>query len=158
MKYDGNPVLRRIAAVNRDPKVVWHEPSGSWIMALYLRGSDFALFRSATLLRWERFDDVAIPGAGECPDFFELPVDGDPGNTRWVFWAADGMYRLGTFDGRHFAAKTEPLKSEFGPNGYAAQTWSDLPPGDGRRIQISWMRGAGTPACPSTDRCRSRSS
>jgi sucrose-6-phosphate hydrolase SacC (GH32 family) len=148
VKYQGNPVLPRIAAVNRDPKVIWHEPTGSWIMALFLDGHDFALFRSPNLREWERIDDVSMPGTGECPDFFELPVDGDTGKKRWIFWAADGMYRLGTFDGRHFAAETEPLRSEFGPNGYAAQTWSDLPPRDGRRIQISWMRGGRYPHMP----------
>jgi fructan beta-fructosidase len=148
VKYPGNPVLPRIAAVNRDPKVIWHEPTGSWIMALFLDGHDFALFTSPNLREWERVDDVAMPGTWECPDFFELPLDGDPGNTRWVFWAADGMYRLGTFDGRHFAAGTEPLQAEYGTNGYAAQTWSDIPPEDGRRIQISWMRGGKYPRMP----------
>jgi fructan beta-fructosidase len=148
VKYQGNPVLPRIAAVNRDPKVIWHEPTDSWIMALFLDGHDFALFKSSNLREWERVDDVTMPGTWECPDFFELPIDGEPGNRRWVFWAADGVYRLGTFDGRHFAAETEPLQSEFGPNGYAAQTWSDIPPEDGRRIQISWMRGGKYPRMP----------
>jgi fructan beta-fructosidase len=148
VKYAGNPVLPRIAAVNRDPKVIWHEPTGSWIMALFLDRHDFALFRSANLREWERIDDVAMPGTWECPDFFELPVDGDPGKTQWVFWAADGVYRLGTFDGRHFAAGTEPLRAEFGANAYAAQTWSDIPPEDGRRIQVSWMRGGTYPRMP----------
>ena len=147
-KYEANPVLGCIAAVNRDPKVVWHEPTRSWIMALFLKGSDFALFRSPDLLAWERFDDVSLPGSGECPDFFELPVDEDPGRKRWVFWGAAGVYRLGTFDGRHFAAETETLRSESGPNGYAAQTWSDLPREDGRRIQVSWMRGGRYPRMP----------
>ena len=42
------------------------------------------------------------------------------------------------------ARKDSPLdlasiKAELGPSGYAAQTWSDIPAQDGRRIQISWM-------------------
>ncbi len=156
VKFEGNPVLPRLVGVNRDPKVVWHGPTGSWIMALYLDGNDFALFRSPDLRAWERIDDVPLPGVKECPDFFELPVDGDPVNSRWVFWGAAGAYRLGTFDGRHFTAETETLTSEFGSNGYAAQTWSDLPPDvgavarprDGRRIQVSWMRGGRYPRMP----------
>jgi len=148
VKYAGNPVLPRIAAVSRDPKVTWHEPTGSWIMALFLDGHDFALFRSANLREWERIDDVAMPGTWECPDFFELPIDGDPAGTRWVFWAADGGYRLGAFDGRRFTAETEPLRAEFGAHAYAAQTWSDIPAEDGRRIQISWMRGGTYPRMP----------
>ena len=34
-KYDQNPVLKHIAGSNRDPKVIWHEPTKKWIMALY---------------------------------------------------------------------------------------------------------------------------
>ncbi|MCX7031231.1 MAG: glycoside hydrolase family 32 protein, partial [Spirochaetes bacterium] len=71
VKSRGNPVLPRVAAVNRDPKVIWHESTGSWIMALFLRGCDFALFRSPNLREWERVDNVSMPRTGECPDFFE---------------------------------------------------------------------------------------
>lgn len=148
VKWDGNPVLPTIKAVNRDPKVIWHEPTGSWVMALFLDKTEFALFRSANLRAWERIDEVSLPGTGECPDLFELPIDGDPERVRWVFWGAAGVYRLGTFDGSRFAAETETLQAEFGPNGYAAQTWSDIPPEDGRRIQISWMRGGKYPRMP----------
>lgn len=35
-KYPGNPVLPQITAGNRDPKVFWHDPSGKWVMALYV--------------------------------------------------------------------------------------------------------------------------
>ena len=35
-KYAGNPVLGHIRAENRDPKVIWHEPTGRWVMALSL--------------------------------------------------------------------------------------------------------------------------
>jgi sucrose-6-phosphate hydrolase SacC (GH32 family) len=148
VKYPGNPVLPRVTALNRDPKVVWHGPSGSWIMALFLEGSDFALFRSGDLLAWERVDGVSLPGTGECPDFFELALDGDPSDRRWVFWGAAGVYRLGTFDGRRFVPSTGTLRAEHGPNAYAAQTWSDLPPADGRRVQVSWMRGGRYPRMP----------
>ena len=50
-----------------------------------------------------------------------------------------GTYRLGAFDGRIFTPETNTIQAELGPNGYAAQTWSDVPASDGRRIQISWM-------------------
>ena len=45
-KYDHNPVLPHIIGGDRDPKVVWHVPTRRWVMALYLDGSDFALFSS----------------------------------------------------------------------------------------------------------------
>ena len=148
MKYAGNPVIGHIRSENRDPKVVWHEPTARWIMTLFMDGNDYALFSSPDLKSWTRLQDLTLPGVSECPDFFELPVDGDPSDTRWVFWGASGGYLLGRFDGRAFTSETEILQAEEGANGYAAQTWSDLPSEDGRRIQISWMRDGKYPAMP----------
>ena len=38
----------------------------------------------------------------ECPDFFELPVDGDPKDRRWILMGANTEYAVGTFDGVTF--------------------------------------------------------
>ena len=98
----------------------------------------------------------AGPGGSECPDFFELPVDGDAAKTRWVFWSANNSYLLGTFDGKTFQKEAGPLPTHYGKNRYASQTFSDLPKEDGRRIQIAWMAGASIRTCRSTSRCRCR--
>ncbi|MEI7835812.1 MAG: glycoside hydrolase family 32 protein [Planctomycetota bacterium] len=147
-KYGGNPVLAHIRAANRDPKVIWHEPTSRWVMALYLDANDYILLGSKDLKNWQKLSDVTMPGTGECPDLFELPVDGDPADTRWVFWGAAGAYRVGRFDGTTFTPETDSLRAESGANGYAAQTYSDIPSADGRRIQISWMLGGKYPAMP----------
>lgn len=147
-KYEGNPVLGHIKGRNRDPKVIWHEPSEKWVMALFIDGHDYALFGSQDLKKWKHLCDVALPGVSECPDLFELPVDGDPSHTKWVFWGANGGYMLGTFDGETFRKESNVLHAELGTNGYAAQTWSNIPTSDGRRIQISWMAGGKYPAMP----------
>ncbi len=147
-KFDGNPVIGHIRSSNRDPKVVWHEPSEQWILALYLDGNDYTLHSSKNLLDWSHIQDLTLPGVTECPDFFELAVDGKPGDTRWVYWGADGGYLIGSFDGGRFEPETDVLHAEFGKNGYAAQSWSDIPSDDGRRIQISWMRNGKYPAMP----------
>lgn len=146
VKYSGNPVLPHVVGDNRDPKVFWYEPAKRWVMALFLHSDVFALFGSPDLKKWTKLCDVTLPGAAECPDFFELPVGGDAKNTRWVFCAANGRYRLGRFDGRAFTPETDAIDSEFGPNIYAAQTYNDAP--DGRRIQIAWMRGGKYPGMP----------
>ncbi len=147
-KYEHNPVLKHVAGSNRDPKVIWHEPSKHWVMALYLDGSDYALFGSKNLKAWTKLSDTPLPGCGECPDFFELPVDGDATKSKWLFWGGNGSYRLGTFDGTTFKPETESLKSCWGANDYAAQTYSDIPTTDGRRIQIAWMAGGKYPSMP----------
>ena len=147
-KYEGNPVLGHIVGSNRDPKVIWYEPRRTWIMALYLDGNDYALFSSPNLKQWTKRCDVHLPGSGECPDFFELPVDGDRNNTRWLFWGANGNYLLGRFDGQTFTPESGPHQSSWGGNFYAAQTWSDIPRSDGRRLQIAWMAGGQYPDMP----------
>lgn len=123
-KYDGNPVLQHIAGTNRDPRVIWHETSGKWIMALYLEKNEYALFASKNLKEWERICDVRIPGCTECPDFFELPVDGGRQNRKAVFWGANGSYIIGGFDGRTFTAESDIMHSNYGNSSYAAQTWN----------------------------------
>ncbi|MBT3275586.1 MAG: glycoside hydrolase family 32 protein [Spirochaetales bacterium] len=139
-KYGGNPVLEHIAANNRDPKVIWHEPTGRWVMALYLEENDYALFTSPNLIDWVRCCDLNIPGTTECPDIFVLPVDSSPHESKWVFWGASGDYVIGSFDGRQFEIESRPHRFQYGRS-YAAQSWSDMPFSDGRRIQIAWLRG-----------------
>ena len=139
-KYAGNPVLGHIAGRNRDPKVIWHAPTERWVMALYLDAHDYALFASPDLKEWTRLCDLTLPGATECPDIFALPVDSDPDDVRWVFWGADGTYLLGCFDGETFQQEGPALQLGQGGNSYAAQTWSDIPAADGRRIQTAWLR------------------
>lgn len=146
-KYEGNPVIEHIVGSNRDPKVIWHESTQKWVMALYLDQNDYALFGSTNLKEWTRLSDLQIPDT-ECPDIFELPVDGNPDDTKWVFWGAAGKYYVGSFDGTTFTPEGDAHRSDHGANFYAAQTWSDVPESDGRRIQIAWMSGSKPPDMP----------
>jgi len=147
-KYKKNPVLGHIIGTNRDPKVIWHAPTKRWVMALYLDANNYALFSSSNLKQWTRLCDIYLPGSSECPDIFELPVDGDTENTKWVFWGANGNYIIGTFDGRAFRRESDVLQGDGGANFYAAQTWNDIPNSDGRRLQITWMRDGKYPGMP----------
>ena len=143
-KHPDNPVLPHIAGLNRDPRVFWHQPLGCWLMVLYLDDDRFALLTSPNLRDWTRRHEVRLP-THSCPDLFQLAVDGYPDDRRWVLWAADTRYLLGSFDGARFVAdaahrgggefRQQPLGSA-----YAAQTWSDVPQDDGRVLQIAWLR------------------
>ncbi|MBL8810177.1 MAG: glycoside hydrolase family 32 protein [Planctomycetaceae bacterium] len=138
-KYEKNPVLREITGGNRDPKVIWHEPSQQWIMTLYVERNPkqtIEFFGSKNLKDWTFLS--AIDGFFECPDFFELPVDGDSKKTRWVLTAANSEYMLGSFDGKTFTPDGPKLPGHRGRGFYAAQTYSDAP--NGRRIQIGWLQ------------------
>jgi sucrose-6-phosphate hydrolase SacC (GH32 family) len=155
MKYPRNPVIPHIVGGNRDPKVFWYKEKkntasnqGKWIMALYMDKEDYALFSSDNLTRWQKICDIKDMGCSECPDMFELPVDGDKNNTRWVFWGGNGKYLIGTFDGITFEKEGGPFDAKHGGNDYAAQTYSDIPASDGRRIMFSWMQGGQYPGMP----------
>ncbi|MGI9262836.1 MAG: glycoside hydrolase family 32 protein [Woeseiaceae bacterium] len=143
-KSAGNPIVDWIEADNRDPKVVWHEATRQWIMALYLADDRYCLLSSPDAQEWTQIQDIALDGDRECPDFF--PLTDEAGQERWIFTAAKGLYCVGTFDGKKFTAETPILNLDNGRNSYAAQTWSNAP--DGRRIQISWMAGGLYPEMP----------
>ncbi len=139
-KYDGNPVLPQEAPANRDPKVIWHAASERWVMALYLHRNDYALYSSRDLINWERTCNLDLPQCTEVPDFFPLAVDDDPDDQRWVFWGANTTYLTGSFDGRTFTPEGGPKRLQPAGSHYAAQTFSDIPAADGRRIMMGWMR------------------
>jgi len=142
-EYAGNPVVRH---EGRDPRLFWHGPTGRWVMAVYdeENGRRSIIFHTSPDLKTWTAEGKA-DGFFECPDLFELPVEGEPGRTLWVLSAADGEYVLGQFDGRRFRPETGKLRNRFGDY-YAAQTFSDTP--DGRRVQIGWGRDVAFPGMP----------
>ena len=77
-KYEGNPVVPHMMGSNRDPKVVWHAPSRKWIMVFFLDGNTFRFLSSPDLKNWTKLHDITVPGAAECPDFFEMAVEDEP--------------------------------------------------------------------------------
>ena len=122
-KYEGNPVLDRDSANFRDPKVFWYDgPAGAyWVMvAVEAIDHKVVLYKSADLKSWQHLSDFgpanATSGIWECPDLFELPVDGDPGNTKWVMvvnlnpgavaGGSGGQYFVGEFDGTTFTSES----------------------------------------------------
>jgi len=137
-KFEGNPVLDHIIGGNRDPKVIWYEPERKWVMALFMDKNDFALFSSPDLKQWERLCDVTIPGSSECPEFFEIALDGNEEDTRWVFYGGNALYLVGRFDWKTFTPESGPRRLNYGNCFYASQTFTDIPAEDGRRIMIGW--------------------
>lgn len=144
-KFSGNPVLPNLEEGNRDPKVIWYVPAKHWVMALYLRDSRYALFSSPDLKHWTKTQELAMPGTDECPDFFEMGMEGEATNKQWIFWGANGNYQVGQFDGNTFRPHSPIIRSNFGNTSYAAQTYSNAP--KNRRIQIAWMNNSNFPGC-----------
>jgi sucrose-6-phosphate hydrolase SacC (GH32 family) len=124
-QYAGNPVLELPPAAYldeyrefRDPKVFWYAPESKWVMVVVLAALQHKalLYASNDLLQWEFMSEFgpanAIGGVWECPDLFELPVDGDAANSKWVLvinlnpggpaGGSGAQYFIGQFDGHTF--------------------------------------------------------
>lgn len=135
--YEKNPVVKH---GGRDPKIIWYKPGKHWVMAVFDQskehGGNIAFYTSKNLKDWQV--QSHLKGYHECPELFELPVDGDKDNTRWVVFAGNAQYVVGKFDGKTFTPDHEGKHRVHHGSYYASQTFSN-PPG-GRRIQIGWAR------------------
>ena len=149
--YEKNPVVKHRG---RDPKVTWYaydkkekplndeagKLGGHWVMTVFDEGGKYgrnaAFYTSTDMKEWT--EQSHLPDYFECTELFELPVDGDKKNTRWVVYAADAKYQVGSFDGKTFTPEHKDKRQvHWGPY-YASQTF-DNPP-DGRKIQMGWLR------------------
>ena len=138
-KYEGNPVQGHIIDMNRDPKVIWWEETNEWVIVLFLSDSDVAFFRSKDLKQWEQQSVIETSGTiRDCPELFELAVDGDAARKKWILHGGYGEYFVGDFDGSTYTQDGEAIRYSYGDSFYAAQIFSDIPDDDGRRIQIAW--------------------
>ncbi len=155
-QYSGNPVADLKAKDFRDPHVFWYEPQKKWVMIAVLADERTAvLLESHDLKNWKemsRFGPAGDrEGQWECPDLFELPLDGTH-EKRWVLIVnrnpgapAGGTgvrYMVGNFDGTRFVAETPDetkLWADYGKDFYATQSYNDIPASDGRRIWIGWI-------------------
>lgn len=157
-KYAGNPVLTSADKPDfRDPKVFWHESSKRWILILAC-GQEVELYHSKDLKSWtlgSTFGESigSHDGVWECPDLFELAIDGDPTRGKWVMLVSIGdggegtegsrtQYFTGDFDGATFVpdeASREIRWLDHGRDNYAGVSWSDMPTEDGRRLVLGWM-------------------
>jgi len=142
-EYEGNPVIKH---EGRDPKIVWYEPGKHWVLAVYDHHEDtpcVAFYNSTNLKDWQF--QSRLKGYYECAELFELPVDGDKSNTRWVVFAADARYAVGKFDGKTFTPEHKGKHRVHYGSYYASQLFSNSP--DGRRVQIGWAQ-IGMPGMP----------
>ncbi|HEX6984997.1 MAG TPA: glycoside hydrolase family 32 protein [Planctomycetaceae bacterium] len=164
-KYPGNPVLDIGEADFRDPKVFRHEPTGRWVMVVSLAvQKKIRFYGSQDLKDWtllSEFGPAGVEGKPnwECPDLFELPIEGEPGQTRWVLEAdmgggavaggSGGEYFVGTFDGTTFTPdRPESRWVDYGRDFYAPITFANVPESDGRRVWIGWMNNWETNLVP----------
>lgn len=157
VKYEENPVLTEEGLRDfRDPKVFWYEPGEYWVMVI-AAGDHVRFYTSSNLKEWEFASEFgkeegSHDGVWECPDLFELPVEGID-EKKWVLVVSIGdnpgvpegsrtQYFIGHFDGKKFIndnSKETILWLDYGRDNYAGVTWSDIPEEQNRRVFIGWM-------------------
>ena len=153
-KYEGNPVLTPFDGLKdfRDPKVFWYEKGKCWYM-IVSADKETRFYKSKNLKKWTY---VSAFGKGlgqqpcqyECPDFFQLPVNGDKKNMKWVmimnvnpgcwFGGSATEYFVGDFDGKNFTCPdgNDVKWLDWGKDHYATVTYSNT--GD-RVLAMAWM-------------------
>ena len=138
-KYEKNPILTPFDGLKdfRDPKVFWYEPAQKWYMIVAADKSQFG-------------EGYGVqPNQFECPDFIQLPVDGDKNKMKWVmivninpgcpFGGSATEYFVGDFDGKEFHCDTDKSVTkwlDFGKDHYATVCFSNL--GE-RVVAVPWM-------------------
>jgi fructan beta-fructosidase len=155
-KYSGNPVLNLNMSDFRDPKVFWSNQKKHWVMVVSLPNRHkVRLYSSPDLKHWTALSEFgpagATSGQWECPELFELPVEGKTGESRWVLkvginpgarlGGSGEQYFIGRFNGTAFnndnsAALT--LWTDYGKDCYCALTFNGLPR-DRKPVMIGWM-------------------
>jgi len=155
--YPGNPVIT-LESEARDPNMFWNPETKLWTLILaHALDHEMLIFTSSDMKEWTLQSAFgkglgAQDGVWECPDLFELPVDGTD-QSKWVlfcninpggpFGGSGIQYFIGDFDGKTFTADTDangnvPTKwLDYGKDNYAIVSWSDTP--DNRRTAIGWM-------------------
>ena len=153
-KYEGNPVLRPFDGLKdfRDPKVFWYEKAKCWYM-IVSADKEMRLYKSKNLKKWTFLSGFGSglgqqPCQYECPDFFQLAVNGDEKNKKWVmimninpgclFGGSATEYFVGDFDGKTFTP-TDPNEAkwlDYGKDHYATVTYSNT---GSRALAMTWI-------------------
>lgn len=154
--YAQNPVMENPGEPDwRDPKIIRDAAHGQWVMAL-AEGDKIGMYTSSNLLDWNYASGIERKGLGvlECPDLFQLDLDGDPSKRTWVLAAsANGSeegfttgvaYWTGEWDGTRFTPSDGPHQwLDAGSDFYAAVTWDDPRLTESQRMSsrhaIGWM-------------------
>ncbi|MBB5800308.1 sucrose-6-phosphate hydrolase SacC (GH32 family) [Saccharothrix ecbatanensis] len=135
---------------SRDPKVIWDAARNRWSMVFWgNEGGNVAKFYSSTnLLDWTYRGEFRADWLFECPDLYQLPVDGNTSNPKWVLQDASGEYVIGTLNsagvfvadpGWSRPQRMDMGRTAFDGTAYAGLTFTNMP--DNRVVQMFWQPG-----------------
>ena len=149
--YDLNPVIDIWSTEFRDPTVIWDKKNNRWVMLVAKAlEKKVAFYGSDDLKHWTWLSEFGPMGdserSWECPDLFQVSVDGNPDNKKWVLlvsvnWAQE-QYFVGEFDGTTFIPDkpdSEPLYVDHGLDYYASRVFQDYDDENSPVYTLGWV-------------------
>jgi fructan beta-fructosidase len=123
----------------RDPMILWYAPEKKWVMVFVNtppgRSEGFYFYESRDLKNWAEisvFENTKL----DCPNIFQIPVDGNKADMRWVMWPGGTCYWIGKFNGKAFVPDdNRRFRTHYGQFN-TSQVFANGP--DGRVVQIGW--------------------
>lgn len=173
-QYAKNPILDIGSKEFRDPNVFWYSPQQKWVMSTVLATKHrVAFYESKDLKNWQLLSYFGPQGdttkVWECPALMPVPIQNEPGKSRWVLFISSGhpqkeyvgmQYFVGDFDGKEFRldpAHPKPVASavsnqyrtggpagavvDWGKDYYAAIQYNNLPtrPAWPGPVMVGWL-------------------
>ena len=165
-KYAGNPVISINSTQFRDPKVIWHAETSSWVMVVsYAQDFVIGIYTSPNLKNWTHASNFSHHGLlglqYECPNLVQIPLlknasVADPldasnfdssGSTYLLAISINPgaplggsitQYFPGTFNGTVFTPFDSAARiADFGKDNYAGQWFYGIPATE-PQISIAW--------------------
>lgn len=166
-QYAKNPIVDIGSKEFRDPNVFWYAPQKKWVMSTVKATEHRAAFyESKDLKNWRLMSHFGPVGdttkVWECPALMPVPIQNEPGKSRWVLFISAGhpqsgyvgmQYFVGDFDGTNF--KLDPVNPkpiamavsnrfagsvvDWGKDYYAAIQYNNLPSGQSGPVIMGWL-------------------
>ncbi len=161
-QYAKNPIVDIGSKEFRDPNVFWYAPQKKWVMATVKATEHRAAFyESKDLKTWHLMSHFGKVGdttkVWECPALMPVPIQNEPGRSRWVLFISAGhpqkdyvgmQYFVGDFDGTTFKldpANPKPIAPavgnvvDWGKDYYAAIQYNHLPAAQAGPVMVGWL-------------------
>lgn len=145
--YAKNPLAigDALYMTNRDPALTWDAEHEQWVCAYWQGGTSF--YTSKNLLDWKSASQ--LPSGDLVPDFYQLPLDGNANDLRWVLQNSGGSYWVGHWDGTTFTPDSPDARDiDAGPDYFAGRTFFGPSFPDARVVQMAWLKDGGIGTAP----------
>jgi fructan beta-fructosidase len=108
-------------------------------------------YQSKNLLKWDLMSEFGNAGdttrIWECPDLYQLPVENEPGKSKWVLSLSGGhpagpkfvgmQYFVGEFDGAQFTSPQKDARYvDHGKDFYAGIVYNNVPDST---VMVGWI-------------------